>query len=58
MSFLIHMTVEIDSDSERVAERLFHELFELILDEPYVVGLAANKPIPGTIQAEEEGEVS
>jgi hypothetical protein len=55
MSFLIHMTVEIDSESENVAERLFHWLFEFILDEPYVIALAAEKPVPGTIQ-EEEGE--
>jgi hypothetical protein len=56
MSFLIHMTVEIDSESENVAERLFHGLFDVILDEPYVIALAAEKPVPGTIQEEEEGD--
>jgi hypothetical protein len=56
MSYLIHTTIEIDAESENVAERLFHGLFDVILDEPYVIALAAEKPVPGTIQEEEEGD--
>lgn len=52
--YICNFTVEIDSDSEKVSERLFHRLFETILEEDYVLALAAEMPIPGSLAMTEE----
>ena len=55
MGFLQNITVELDAETQNVAERLSHRLFELLLDEDYVMGLSAASPYEGGLLDSEEG---
>ena len=49
MSFLIDFTIEVDTENEREARRVAYVLFELLLDEERVRGIAQSPPRPGTV---------
>ena len=53
MSYVVNITVELDAENETVAERQFHRLFETLVDEDYVMAIAADKPVPGTVRDSE-----
>lgn len=44
---LVEITVELDAEGQNVADRLAHKLFEVIVDEPYVLSVAMSTPVEG-----------
>jgi hypothetical protein len=50
MTFIVNFTVLFDTENAREAMRLRHKLFEVIIDEDYVLGLAGDPVIPGELE--------
>lgn len=53
MSYVINFEIEVDAEEDNVAERFFHQLFEVIIDEDYVSALKGSQPQRGTVNVDE-----